>query len=67
VSREVPIDELPPEDRREAVREKNRVKPAPTKEQIDLALQILELCKDYSKMTSLMSAASTTLQDALKR
>jgi hypothetical protein len=61
------IEALPPEARREALAEKNRPKPQPTKEQVDLAVTILRECKDYSKVTTLISEVSKTLQDALAR
>lgn len=62
------VDDLPPEDRaaaRAKIKSSRDIKP--TDDQIALALQVFEIVKDYSKVSTLISVASHTLEDALKR
>lgn len=62
------LDDLPPEERAAA---KKKVKDArsipPTPAQVELALKVFQDVKDYSKVSTLISAASQTIEDALKR
>lgn len=62
------IDDLPPENRaaaKKVVADHRAIKPTP--EQIALALKVFTEVKDYSKVSTLISAAAQTLEDALKR
>ena len=68
MSRHLHPDDLPPEERagvRKAEKDYRSIKP--TDEQVKLALQVFTEVKDYSKVSTLISAAAQTLEDALKR
>ena len=64
----VHTDDLPPEERagvRKAEKDYRSIRP--TDEQVKLALQVFTEVKDYSKVSTLISVAAQTLEDALKR
>ncbi len=62
------VDDLPPEERagvKKKVADARAIKP--TREQIELAMQVFINVRDYAKVSTLISAAAQTLEDALKR
>ena len=61
-------DDLPPEERAGVKKGKADARAIkPTDLQVQIAMSVFINVKDYSKVSTLISAASQTLEDALKR